>query len=102
MDTFEICEGVAGVDIYEPLVNNSHEYYRVHRVIRDTFGPASEWDCIQCEGQAFHWAWQHGENPQDYRSYEPMCVSCHFTYDGNTKNGFKEGNIVNIGRRKKL
>jgi hypothetical protein len=102
MTTLEICEGVAGVDIYEPLAVDSAEYHRVHKFVREAFGLASEWDCVQCGRTAFHWAWQHGEDPRSIASYEPMCVPCHFVYDDNTKNGFKEGNTVNLGRRKKL
>lgn len=100
MATLEVCEVATGVDIYEPLVVGSREYNRIHDEVRRTYGLASEWDCIQCEEPAFHWAWQHGEDPRDYHSYEPMCVPCHFEYDGNTKNGFKKGNTENRYGRK--
>ena len=77
----KICEGVAGVEIWEPLVTHSLEYIRFHELIRQNFGKATEYECIQCDGPASEWAWQHGENPRLLVSYEPMCYVCHRLYD---------------------
>jgi hypothetical protein len=77
-----VCEGVAGVEFFEPLVYNSPEYQRVHRHVRETYGDAIEYGCIQCGEQAVEWAWQHGEDPNLITSYEPMCFKCHDLYDG--------------------
>jgi hypothetical protein len=77
----DICEGVAGVTAYVPLITDSPEYQRVHAEVRKVFGPAIDYDCIQCGDDAHVWAWQHGLNPVDWRSYEPMCRFCHRVYD---------------------
>lgn len=78
----EVCEGVAGVGTYEPYVTDSPEYRRQHAFVNSTFGPALDYDCIQCESQAGQWAWQHGQDPSLLGSYEAMCCACHVLYDG--------------------
>lgn len=77
----DVCEGVAGVGEHLPLVNKSSEHAKIHYRLRVIFGPARFLDCIQCGGSAWEWAWQHGQNPRDTASYEPMCKSCHRLYD---------------------
>lgn len=95
----EVCEGVAGVGTYEPYVSQSPEYLHIHAVVRGTFGLAKDYSCVQCEGQALHWAWQHGQDPSLITSYEPMCVRCHFEYDGRdlAAQGFQFGHTINQG-----
>ena len=50
------------------------------RVVRKR-GKASEHLCVDCGGQAYDWSLTHGENPQEFVSYEPRCRSCHLKYD---------------------
>lgn len=55
-------------------------HLRVHRVR----GKARDQLCVKCGKQARHWAQLHGTDGTDIHGhYQPMCVSCHFAYDGN-------------------
>lgn len=76
-----ICEGVAGVKVWIPPKKNSGDYCWIHREVKRIKGSALEYSCIQCDGLAETWAWQHGEDPLDINSYEPMCYACHNLYD---------------------
>jgi len=77
----EVCDGIAGVQTWIPPLKNTGSYRRVHRIVRLTYGPARNYDCIQCDEPARTWAWQHGEDPMLITSYEPMCYGCHTIYD---------------------
>lgn len=66
----------------ETLVLNSPAYHQAHRSVRKARGNADEHPCKACGQQAKHWAYQHDTDPLDVANYEPMCVSCHFAYDG--------------------
>src|SRR6516165_10674426 len=66
---------------FTALESGSREYNRIHGIVRDTYGLAAEYYCIECEKPAHEWAWQHDKNPQLITSYEPLCYSCHKKYD---------------------
>lgn len=56
------------------------KHLRVHRLR----GKALDQLCVTCGKQARHWAQIHDTDGMDpYEHYQPMCVSCHFAYDGN-------------------
>jgi CENP-B N-terminal DNA-binding domain len=75
---------------YEPLVVDSPEYRYMHRQIPNARGAASEYNCY-CGASADCWAWQHGQNPYDVYSYDPMCWTCHLHYDGVVERNRGEG-----------
>jgi len=57
-------------------------YNACHLRVRYRRGPARDHSCADCGGQARHWSLidgRDGESPEDYR---PLCVSCHYRYDG--------------------
>lgn len=72
---------------------------RVHEKLRELWGPARGYSCIQCGRQAAHWAYD-GTDPEQHLGwpnssaknkawysiypefYMPMCVRCHATRDG--------------------
>lgn len=67
--------------MFEPLITNSAEYQRVHRLVRKKHGDPIGHRCI-CGSLADHWAWIQGFDPTDPDNYWPMCRSCHSDYDG--------------------
>src|SRR5438270_10819172 len=90
--------------MFEPLVTDSLVYQQIHRLLRQTFGLATEYDCVSCKQSAADWAWQHDKDPMLLESYRPMCDSCHHIYDCLTK-GEKhrsailcEGDVLEIRR----
>ncbi len=83
--TMLACEGVAGVELWPPLVTKSHRYRIIHELLKGARGVARNYKCIQCEDPAREWAWQRGEDPNLISSYEPMCRSCHLLYDLTTE-----------------
>jgi hypothetical protein len=54
--------------------------------VRSRFGKASEYDCAFCTCRAHDWAWVHGMDREDVRSYFPLCRQCHCWYDGTVRN----------------
>lgn len=55
------------------------------------FGPASDYVCVTCGGQAKHWAYQYPDGPtqgetgrkfsENFFDYAPMCIGCHRSFD---------------------
>lgn len=71
-------------------------YGTAHERIRETLGPASARECVDCGEQARHWSYDHADPRQlvstdpatigaayslDSTHYEPRCVSCHKLFD---------------------
>jgi recombinational DNA repair protein (RecF pathway) len=57
-------------------------YDNRHHMVKYKRGRAREHSCADCGGQAQQWATIHGRdgrNPEDYR---PLCIPCHWRYDG--------------------
>lgn len=55
-----------------------------HARVRKVRGSASDYPCGVCGGTARHWSQVHDTDGLDpHEHYRPMCVSCHFAYDGN-------------------
>ena len=66
------------------------EYNIVHKELKKAFGSASEWDCVDCGGQAREWSWNRDRDPKLVASYDARCAKCHRIYDGNAV-GIKHG-----------
>ena len=52
-------------------------HYRLYR----TLGPASEYECEDCEDDAFDWSRIHGRDGKSTQDYLPRCRRCHVAYD---------------------
>lgn len=71
-------------------------YVGIHARVRRTYGRASEHLCVECDGQAQDWAYDHLDEderievkdgyPLPYSTsvdhYRPMCKECHVRFDG--------------------
>jgi hypothetical protein len=66
-------------------------YSGMHRRLRIDYGPASQFPCVDCLGEAAQWSYSH-EDPNELQSpdgpysldvehYAPRCVSCHKSMD---------------------
>jgi len=83
-----------------PLRQDVAKYSAIHQRLRDKYGPAVNYQCVQCGGQAAEWAFvgdpaiaiaktvvnRRGKETVNYFSrdltqYKPMCHSCHVKYD---------------------
>ena len=68
-------------------------YRQIHLLLKETRGPARDYDCVSCGKPAAEWAyqyegeqelrdenghWAHSLNPDDYL---PMCLFCHRQLD---------------------
>lgn len=62
--------------------DEQREYLRIHKMVRETRGSASEQICITCGQQAYDWSQILGTNGTDPTHYQPQCRKCHFHYDG--------------------
>lgn len=67
-------------------------YISAHFRVRRTKGPATNYACVQCEGPAHEWAYDHAdpdEKDEDGKGtystkiehYRPMCRRCHTRFD---------------------
>lgn len=66
-------------------------YIAVHLRLRAQNGPASQEQCVNCDAQAQHWAYDHTDPDEhtedgmpyslDLERYQPMCVRCHRRLD---------------------
>ena len=67
-------------------------YSGVHTLLRNTFGPASNYLCLLCGNAAQDWAYDHldknecsetayGVYSTDLSHYMPLCCKCHARYD---------------------
>lgn len=67
---------------FAPLDSNSRDHQNTHVALRKSQGLASAHLCVMaCGRMARDWAWIHGEDPYDFRSYSPACRLCHMEYD---------------------
>jgi hypothetical protein len=57
------------------------KYWDTHMPVRRTYGPASQWQCVDCGKMAREWSQIHDTDPYNVENYEPRCVSCHRKYD---------------------
>lgn len=66
-------------------------YSGMHLRLRRDYGPASQYPCVDCLGEAAQWSYSH-EDPDELRSpdgpystdvwyYAPRCVPCHKAMD---------------------
>ena len=78
-------------------------YNAVHDRLRNDRGAATAHRCVDCDGQASHWSYDH-EDPDELlrgigsaslaayslkqRHYHPRCVPCHKTFDLDKVNSF--------------
>lgn len=62
---------------------NDITYHSFHTRLRKARGSARDRQCVRCDRTAEHWAYVHGQDPCEFDSYVPMCVSCHAKYDRN-------------------
>jgi hypothetical protein len=69
-------------------------YNGVHRRLREIRGKASEYNCVDCGGQAAEWSFCHDAEMQlvdphglpyspDLDDYQARCARCHWAYDRN-------------------
>lgn len=70
-------------------------YHAVHSRVSRYRGPAKDYPCRQCGGQATGWAYNHCDPDErmatiegrkypyslNLNNYMPMCQSCHVTFD---------------------
>lgn len=56
-------------------------YVQFHSLMRQAFGSASEYSCVDCGKQASDWSWVHGTDELDPDSYVPRCHACNIRYD---------------------
>jgi hypothetical protein len=71
-------------------------YMGVHTRLREKFGPASFYDCVDCGGDARDWSYDGGAPDErrqecgqmegtvyslDFSFYSPRCRTCHHQYD---------------------
>jgi hypothetical protein len=74
------------------------DYSRAHRMLRAARGPATDYRCAECGGEAHHWAYDHSDPEQiygmsggprptraayslDHSRYRPLCRRCHALAD---------------------
>jgi hypothetical protein len=60
-------------------------YNAMHKRVRSALGPAREKQCVDCGGEAAEWSKRKGTAGLQPEDYEPRCIECHRTYDGQTK-----------------
>lgn len=60
---------------------NKVGYWGVHRWLRQTFGPAREYNCHYCTKHALDWANKDHKYSRNKKDYFPLCRSCHLKYD---------------------
>lgn len=59
-------------------------YFALHLRVHRRRGKARDQVCVTCGKAAQHWSQVHETDGTDTMNhYRPMCVSCHFAYDGN-------------------
>lgn len=70
-------------------------WYAIHKRLSRERGPASDFDCVDCEKRAEEWSYDYGDARElesqvfgstlayslDLRHYFPRCVQCHRRYD---------------------
>jgi hypothetical protein len=57
-------------------------YSQLHKIVRQTRGPASRQSCAECGRPARHWSQVHDTDGTDPMAhYRPLCQPCHFAYD---------------------
>lgn len=59
----------------------SPEYTRNHYAVRRLYGPASDYECANCDKPAREWAQMKDKDGSDPSDYDPMCNKCHQEYD---------------------
>lgn len=71
-------------------------YGAAHGRVHKARGPASDYPCVRCGGQARDWAYDHADPDVRYdvqihspfsldpNHYQPMCVQCHRRFDCGT------------------
>lgn len=78
--------------VVRPVGREDLGYFTQHKRIAAARGPAAQFACIECGGQARHWAYQHDDPDElidetglpysdDMDCYAPMCVVCHRRFD---------------------
>lgn len=75
-----------------PAANIASEYHKrsaaemvkIHEAVRRQFGKATGFTCVECGTPAHEWANQNGDYDDIY-DFEPMCRSCHRTFDFSKK-----------------
>lgn len=57
-------------------------YMAVHNTLRAEYGPASEYDCVDCSEAADEWSYEgEGTHSEDLSLYQARCTPCHRAYD---------------------
>lgn len=56
-------------------------YTANHTRVRNAYGSASQFECINCDSLAKDWSHTHGTDPGDPHNYTPRCRPCHREYD---------------------
>jgi len=54
---------------------------QLHGKIEIIRGKASEYNCVDCGSEAYHWTWIHNTDDEDIYNYTPRCTNCHYKYD---------------------
>ena len=85
----------------EHQLEETAEYGAAHDRVRRLRGPASDHRCVDCDGAAAHWSYDH-RDPDERRSatikgcppyslnpehYEPRCARCHRRFDATVERG---------------
>lgn len=72
-------------------------YRTAHKRIRTKRGPAADYSCVTCGGEAAEWAYDHRDPDERIDSarglaysdnpdhYQPMCRKCHAAFDDSVK-----------------
>jgi hypothetical protein len=59
----------------------SAEYQAQHVAVYKAFGCAKDYLCIDCNGAACDWSFDHDGNRWNINDYWPRCRRCHLLYD---------------------
>jgi len=90
------CMGRARIGVGNPRWQGDNiSYGAAHDRVYAAHGPASDHQCVDCNGEAREWSYKHGDPNEltqlvegymlayscDPSYYEPRCVPCHRSYD---------------------